>query len=283
MMNKGIKSFLYHSIFLWTILSTPFEGRTQLRFDYQYTPIDSVKLLVTYSLKFREDSTNTDFSRQEDMYLILGDKVSCFLGKNKYLSDSIMRTITNSEQFQAHLMDPQSPMPRFIYRIYKNYPHGKLTFIEHMIGGTFKFEENLNMFNWNVEEDTMTIAGYKAQKATCDFGGRSWIAWFSTEIPFNDGPYKFNGLPGLILKAHDTRNHYVFEFISMSKAPKHMIIDMQQKEYIETTKYGFFKAEDAFRDDIINRAKDAGLPSATQQALARRMAARNNPLELKRK
>lgn len=33
------------------------------------------------------------------------------------------------------------------------------------------------------------------QKATCDFAGRKWIAWFTTEIPIQDGPYKFYGLP----------------------------------------------------------------------------------------
>jgi GLPGLI family protein len=283
MLSKRMKSFLCYSIFLWSILSIPFEGRTQLRFNYQYIPIDSVKLMVTYSLKYFEDSTNTYFTGQEDMHLLLGDKVSLFISGNMYLSDSIDRTITNSEQFQAHLMDRQRPMPRFTYRIYKNFPTGKLTFIDHIPSSSFKFEEELNLFNWQISPDTSVIHGFVVQKAECDFGGRKWIAWFCIDIPVSDGPYKFNGLPGLILKVHDSRNHYVFEFISMSKAPKHMIIDMKQREYLETTKYGFFKAEDAFRDDIISRAKDAGLPSKTQQAVARRMADRNNPIELKRK
>ncbi|MCK9399141.1 MAG: hypothetical protein M0Q51_03970 [Bacteroidales bacterium] len=58
---------------------------------------------------------------------------------------------------------------------------------------------------------------------------------------------------------------------------------MIEKDYIETTKEGFFHAEDAFRDDIISSAKEAGLGSVAQQNAARNMEERNNPIELKRK
>ncbi len=47
------------------------------------------------------------------------------------------------------------------------------------------------------------IGEYNAQKAITNFGGREWTAWFSTDLPFQDGPYKFYGLPGLIVKIED--------------------------------------------------------------------------------
>lgn len=139
------------------------------------------------------------------------------------------------------------------------------------------------MFHWKLTNDTSTILGYQAQKATCDFGGRSWVAWFSSEIPFNDGPYKFNGLPGLIMKVYDTRYHYVFEIVSIEKPEKELMIEFVEKEYLEISKLGFFKAEDGFRNDIISRAKEAGLSNEIQQSVARRMEERNNPIELQRK
>ena len=47
------------------------------------------------------------------------------------------------------------------------------------------------MFEWTIAGDTASISGYNVQKATTHFGGRDWIAWFTPEIPYRDGPYKF--------------------------------------------------------------------------------------------
>lgn len=57
----------------------------------------------------------------------------------------------------------------------------------------------------------MIIGNYKAQKATTSFGGRNWNAWFTTDVPFQDGPYKFSGLPGLIVKVEDEAGDYSFD------------------------------------------------------------------------
>jgi GLPGLI family protein len=253
------------------------------RFDYEYTEIEPVELVVTYTLKHMKDTTNPSFIRHVYMLLLMGQSTSMFIGKEMYSVDTIKRKMKSREEIQEFYMDKYRPFPKFNYRIYKNYPNGKLTFIEHVIGGTFKFEEDLDLFNWQLQGDTATINGYKAQKATCDFGGRSWVAWFSPEIPYNDGPYKFNGLPGLIVKIGDTREHYVFGLITIKKPEKEIVIDMKEKDYIVSTKQGFFRAKDAFRDDIINRAKEAGLSSKDQQTAARNMAMKNNPIELIRK
>ncbi len=255
----------------------------QLQFDYEYTNIEPVTFQATYILKYMKDTTNQEFINNTDMLLFIGNETSLFLGKENYIADTIMRGITNVNEFQNFLSDRNKPIPRFNYFIYKNYPHGKLTYIEHIIDGTFKFEEDLDLFKWNLEGDTATIGGYKAQKATCDFGGRSWVAWFSPEIPYNDGPYKFNGLPGLIVKIGDTREHYVFELISIKKPEKGIMIDMKEEEYIEASKQDFFRAKDAFYADIIYRAKEAGLSSKSQQTAAKNAAKKNNPIELKRK
>ena len=45
------------------------------------------------------------------------------------------------------------------------------------------------------------------------FGGRIWTAWFAPEIKTSDGPYKFLGLPGLILKLEDDKGDYRFSFV----------------------------------------------------------------------
>jgi GLPGLI family protein len=217
------------------------------------------------------------------MLLLLGKTISKFVNRANYINDTTRRKFTTNQQVIDHLSNSQIQTGAFMYKIYKNYPKGKITFTDHIPSNTYKFEEDINLFQWSISSDTDTVCGFKAQKATCDFGGRTWVAWFSPDIPYSDGPYKFNGLPGLIVKVYDTRNHYVFELSSIGKPENNVMIDIEDKEYIVTTKNGFFRAEDSFREDIVNRSKEAGGDNQMQQTVARNMAQRNNPIELKRK
>ena len=67
--------------------------------------------------------------------------------------------------------------------------------------------------NWKVTKETKKLDNYKLQKATTSFGGREWTAWFSPEIPFQEGPFKFAGLPGLIFELNDKDNEYSYKLV----------------------------------------------------------------------
>jgi len=252
-------------------------------FKQNFLILDQVKIIATYSLHYMEDSTNQAHIRNSEMLLLLGNNVSKFESKGLYMSDTIIRKLMTQEQVQQFFMNPQSPHPSATYQIFKNYPNGKLTFTQPIPGTNFKYEEPLDIFNWKLTQETSTICGYNAKKATCNFGGRSWVAWFAPELPYSDGPYKFNGLPGLIVKIADTRNQYVFELLSLGKPAKSLPIDFLDDDYMVTTKQGFFKAYDDFRADIVNRAKAAGATNQMQQIAAKNMSERNNHIELIRK
>ena len=75
------------------------------------------------------------------------------------------------------------------------------------------YEENMPVFDWEIDADTLTVMNYLCQKATCHFRGRDFTAWFTVDIPVNNGPWKFSGLPGLILKIYDNDNLYIFECV----------------------------------------------------------------------
>ncbi len=253
--------------------------------EYPLTVIDSVKLIVSYTLHWQQDSTNAKGIRSEDMLLFVGDELSKFQSKNAFIFDTTIRHVKSHERFQEMILDPARPLPfsGMMYRIYKNWPADTITVTEHTLDGTFKYQEPFDLLQWQLSGERDTINDYQAQMATTDFGGRSWVVWFSPEIPYSDGPYKFSGLPGLIVKAHDTRNHYVFELKTIEEPAFPMAIDFEEKEYIETTKAKFFKSKDAMYADIISRAKEAGINSSSQQVAARNAKKRNNPIELKRK
>ncbi len=267
-------------IVLFITLAIP--SFAQIRFDYPVTEIEPVDLMVTYSLDFKEDSLNLYYIRHEKMVLFIGKNISRFSSWNMYIADTIMMGIKNYEEYQSFFVMADRPWPKFLYRIFKNYPPGKISYFEHIPSSTFRYEEELDVFSWKLHPDTDTIAGQFVQKATTDYGGRSWIAWFSPDIPYSDGPYKFNGLPGLIVKVYDTQEHYVFSLQTIEKPEKNLMIKLREKDFVEVSKQEFFKAKDSFYGNIISRAKDAGLSSESQQTAARNVSEKNNPIEIKR-
>lgn len=135
---------------------------------------------------------------------------------------------------------------------------------------------------WDIKEDQLKWQKYTLQKATTTFGGRTWEAWFAPEIPISDGPYKFNGLPGLIVRIKDSQDHYIFNLRAIEKAPKNSFVEIPKDFlYIETDKKGFRNAEIHFNQDIINRAKEAKIDAPESlQKIAENRKKRNNPIEL---
>ena len=77
---------------------------------------------------------------------------------------------------------------------------------------------------WILHNDTMTVLEHSCQKATCHWRGRDFVAWFAKDIPIRRGPWKFNGLPGLILKLYDTDRFYTFEAVNLKNSNEPMML-----------------------------------------------------------
>jgi GLPGLI family protein len=76
---------------------------------------------------------------------------------------------------------------------------------EHMTSEYVVTEEKTPVINWKITNELRTIKGYACKKATTHFRGRDYEAWFTTDIPIVAAPWKFVGLPGLVLKIQGTR------------------------------------------------------------------------------
>ncbi|MGC4128074.1 MAG: GLPGLI family protein [Bergeyella sp.] len=74
--------------------------------------------------------------------------------------------------------------------------------------------------DWKLEKETKKFQNFTLHKATTDFGGRQWTAWFTTDFPFQEGPYKFRGLPGLILEIYDSEDIFHYTFSESKNLPK---------------------------------------------------------------
>jgi GLPGLI family protein len=98
-----------------------------------------------------------------------------------------------------------------------------------------KCSQSIPVQNWSFQDDTLTVNGYLCQKAVCRFRGRNYIAWFAPDIPVSNGPWKFGGLPGLILKVYDTDKLYVFECVELKYfESKYPVRFYDYKDYTET-------------------------------------------------
>ena len=79
----------------------------------------------------------------------------------------------------------------------------------------YRYTEPWPSMQWTLGTEKQTICGYQCQKATCHWRGRDYVAWFTSAIPLKSGPWKFGGLPGLIMKIYDTKHLYTWEAVSV--------------------------------------------------------------------
>lgn len=80
----------------------------------------------------------------------------------------------------------------------------------------YAITENLPKMIWKLTNDSKTIKNYTCKKATTTFRGRTYEVWYTEKIPISIGPWKFNGLPGLILSVQDKEGIYKWEVKSIS-------------------------------------------------------------------
>jgi GLPGLI family protein len=254
-------------------------GFSQLFPVYPEKEIGQAEIIVTYMKTYQQDSLRPRL-RDDRMTLLIGEKVSSFYNEHAETFRKLSKKMTSVADLQAFASDPAN-MPRsaFLYRILKNYPEGKITTTDRIPLDSYLYTENLPLFNWTITGDTTMFLGYRVHKATTQFGGRDWIAWFAPEIPYNDGPYKFNGLPGLILKIHDIRNHYAFEVVAIETPKEITPIIFIEQPYIRTTRSGFFRAWSSFRESFTGRT-DVMPDSYSRNRMSNNLSRDNNPIEL---
>ena len=75
---------------------------------------------------------------------------------------------------------------------------------------TLFVKDTARIISWELLNETKNINSFNCQKARGNFRGRTYTVWFTNDIPVNLGPWKLNGLPGLILEATDSLNQFQY-------------------------------------------------------------------------
>ena len=253
----------------------------------QHHYYDTVEYVVMYELTFREDTAHLDCYRTENHMLSIGKKrdVSSFRGYGTYRHNMELKKAGDSGLTEELIKTGRigkvfSDVPSSAIRcsIFKNMTSKNITTIDHIyMQGMYEYEESFNAFNWQITAETDTINNYVCQKAICDFGGRTWEAWFTSELPFSDGPYKFCNLPGLILNVADTENHYSWKFLSIERPSELMMVYEVINDRIQTTKEGFFKLQKRYK--VSHTIGDATTNNDFVKKAVEYERAKNNPIE----
>lgn len=267
--------------FLFSFLLVYTTNTSAQFYDHPYQVLDSFNLSFIYTISWKEDTNNPERIRTEKMILMVGNEISKFMSRNFYEHHIIGREAERAGRLQEFFdrNERQKYRSRFSYQILKNYPKGSYTYYNKVLPDFLQYTEPFQVFQWELLDETDSIGVYLAQKARCNYGGREWIAWYASGVPINDGPYKFRGLPGLIIKIYDIKKHYVFELDEIERYEKYFDIEFEDMEWMTTSRENYLKAERNFRNDIINRAKEAGASIESQQTAARNMMKKNNPIE----
>lgn len=195
--------------------------------------------------------------------------------------------------------------PNFSYKVTKTYPNMDIKYTEQILQDKISYDDKTK-FDWKISSEQEKIGSYNTQKATTSFGGREWTAWFTTDIPFQEGPYKFHGLPGLIVKIEDESKDYSWELKANKKIPNYeeeSYAEKLQKQFtgskgnvLTVSREKFNQLYDAYKKDPFGSMKaqmaqipsDAKMPDGTsisqmlkeQEAkLKERLNENNNPIE----
>lgn len=259
---------------LLVVLSTIMFGQTK-RFFYQIT--------------FKPDAKN---SMQDIGVLDVNNEKNMFYSNEYLIIDSLNTTTNRRFQFAY---------PKFKNIIRWTKKNDSFDFINKLSMYSYLYNTPVKL-HWKLADEKKKIGNYTVQKAEVEYGGRSWTAWFSSEIPLPYGPYIFYGLPGLILEIYDSAKDYQFSFIQNKNYRTTIDSDQLMEKYlgieqIKIAKEDWPKMQENFYNNPIPEYKngDAIIKKddgtfytekdyrELEKNVQERIKRNNNPIELNQK
>ena len=178
--------------------------------------------------------------------------------------DSLNSTPEGKAKYQemtknAYLGGKLDQLPRKdgSYYILKSLDEKIIRYYDNAGLDKFFYEETPEEWHWEIGDATKNILGYECVEATTNFHGRKWTVWFTPEIPVHNGPWKFDGLPGLILEAIADGNQYHFVATGVQQTDKNIGIVYLADEYEKSSRKDFLKAKRTFIDNPLGKINAA--------------------------
>ncbi|RZL46725.1 MAG: GLPGLI family protein [Pedobacter sp.] len=234
---------------------------------------DKALTRVSYSFSHIQDTTQKDRPYTENMLLLVGKNASVYtsyekINQNIRLKQRLeeqMKNQAGNSTMSINLDNRGSKPTSSIDYFYFAKEHKFFT--KERVFNNYIVEEPETKINWKITKDTASFSGVSCKKATTFFKGRNWIAWYATELPFESGPWKLNGLPGLIIQAYDETKTVQFLFAGMEnvvpKTDTEKVVAPKGAETIilgsSISAFGLGSTESVspYLEDVIQFPKDA--------------------------
>ncbi len=200
------------------------DGLTDLMASYlaaklHQDSIDVSNVVVVYNYHCKTlDSEGQPVTDSMQFVLQSGGHCARFYPYHKYLEDTEDATYFTLENYATVQSDAMCHVPE----VWTNYPDGMTTVRDIIPPGHYESCEELDRPTWTIRElDTLTINGYRCKTASSKYHGLEWTVRFTEDIPVAAGPWKLNGLPGLILEAEsrDGIHRFAMEGLEKVKTP----------------------------------------------------------------
>lgn len=174
-----------------------------------------------YDYYFVRDTLNKTEVNKELMYLDITKEGSKFYSRDVFVKDSLLVAKYEKEIAATGSMNITGVVvPRnnalITYKVFKTYLAYNISIDTRIGADLYKVSEERKI-EWKILPEKITIGEFTEQKTIATFGGRKWTAWFSAELPFQDVPYKFHGLPGLIVKMENESKTHQYELKGVTK------------------------------------------------------------------
>lgn len=244
---------------------------------------------ATYIASFQPDSNDVESKQTGIIFtLYISAKHSYFVNNERYMRDSIVYEVGKgniSPNFVLANLNSM-PQPRANFRVFKNRVENEIITINPIYNKDYAYSEPISIISWQIHPKTQVIGELNCQMATGSFAGRDYIAWFTTEIRIPEGPYKFNGLPGLIVRIADTKDHYSFDLLDIRNIRE--LVQVLPPDPVEwTTKRRFNQERSRFNQNPISYYEAEGMVfdretrMQIRDNLIERNKRNNNRIELK--
>lgn len=217
-----------------------------------------------YEYKFIPDSTNVEDVKTEMMFLDTSKDGSKYYSYTVFNSDSLMKVDLEKQLAATGSINIRSDMQKgsVRYSVTKTYPDYKTNLHRRLSMDAYSISDDRKI-KWEISPEKEKIGEWNTQKAEADFAGRHWIAWFSTEIPIQDGPYKFQGLPGLIVKIEDKTGSHKLELKGIKNIKGDLNINVFEAKEIAINSKQFQKVIKEYENDPTKGIKQMQMGGAT--------------------
>ncbi|MFK8162266.1 MAG: GLPGLI family protein [Lewinella sp.] len=254
------------SLFLLLVLAyVPVLAQSE-KFDY----------VASYEYHFQPDSSDKTSTQTEYMNLLFNAGKSYFVSTTKFALDTFQRANPGAGLGETMSFKNTLPKNRVKFEVERSKGGEASYYYEKIFTTTFRAAFDAESLEWEMKGGKKKIGDYDCREASTELGGRTYTAWYAPSISVPEGPYKFHGLPGLILEVSDAKQQHRFLLSGLEQ--RSVEFPIAHRNLMDATMEEIAEV----RGNQLQNVRNSGFnvsPEMMQRAKAK-LAKRNNPIEL---